>query len=122
MLLAGVEMVGNFLVFFAMMLFARHVVLDAEGLLPHREEEEEDEDEELEGSETSSLGGDQWRKVDSPHPTPQPVFQRVEPKPAATPTSAVISSPINRKLTKGEKKALKERLLRERRERERHGV
>jgi hypothetical protein len=31
-------------------------------------------------------------------------------------------SPVNRKLTKGERKALKERLLRERLERERRGL
>jgi hypothetical protein len=126
MLLAGTEMVGNLMLFSAMILHARHVISDAEGLLPDREA---DEDEDLEDVEDSmSADGDQWRKIDSPHSTPQPVFQRVpiaQPvaaSPSAPPTSDAISSPINRKLTKGEKKALRERLLRERRERERRGL
>jgi hypothetical protein len=124
LLFAECQMAGNLLVLLAMMLFARHVLFDAEGLLPIPEEkqaenlvEEEDEAEVAVDSE--------WRKIDSPHGTPQPVFQRVQQtqptvavaKPAVS--ASFTPAPLSRKLTKGEKRALKEKLLRDRAERER---
>ena len=52
MLEEGAEMIGNLFLLLAMTLHARYVILDAEGLLPHREETEdvyeEDAEEEYE--------------------------------------------------------------------------
>ena len=116
------QMVGNLLLLAAMLLFARHVLLDAQGLLPSRksknelaleEEEDEDVDVDVEDEEVSATFDDQWKKIDSPHGTPQPVFQRMASPPPVV--AAATTPPLNRKLTKGEKKALKAKLLRERR-------
>jgi hypothetical protein len=64
-----------------------------------------------------------WRSIDPPHAPPQPAYQRPVPQPAVPPAAKPLpaSTPapsVSRKLTKGERKALKERLLRERQERE----
>jgi hypothetical protein len=127
----GAEMAGNLLLLGAMTLYARHVILDAEGLLPRRRPKSDDEvaDEEATAhDEGSPSSGDQrWTKVDPPHTTPQPAFQRatssqaLSPVASASPTFTHALSPVNRKLTKAERKALKERLLRERLERQRRG-
>jgi hypothetical protein len=129
MILAGAEMVGNLMLLAAMVWHARYVLRDAEGLLPRREQEsgEEPADEVTSGDEVAPPISDRnrWVKVDPPHGTSQPAFQRAAtPRSPSTvasspPTSASISSPVNRKLTKQERKALKERLLRERLERQR---
>ncbi len=127
MFLTGIEMLGNLMLLTAITLFARHVLQDAQGLLPHGEEDAEpevEEDLECEETATTSSSSVRWRKIDPPHVTPQPTtYQR----PATTasfspPKNDTIASPINRKLTKGEKRALKEKLLRERAERERRGL
>ncbi len=125
MFLAGAEMIGNLLLLTAITLYARYVLLDAEGLLPRREPRPDEESAEEEAPTNKvaspSSAGNRWTKIDSPHSTPQPAFQRAAtPVPFASPTPAPISSPVNRKLTKAERKALKERLLRERLERQRH--
>ena len=120
MFLAGTEMTGNLMLTAAMTLHARYVLLDAEGLLPRRAL---DADEELDAEETADGAytvRNRWRKIDAPHPTPQPAFGRTAAsQPAVSPSSTTASSPAHRKLTKSEKKALRERLLRERMERQR---
>ena len=122
------QMSGNLMLLAAMLLHARYVLLDAEGLLPKETAEPIAEEDDVDDSESTALAGDQWKKIDSPHGTPQPVFQRVPTAQpvavaaAAPPASTSFTPPINRKLTKGEKKALKEKLMRERAERERRGL
>lgn len=124
MFLAGAEMAGSLLLLSAMTFFARHVLLDAEGLLPRREPRSDDslDDAEAAGSQPAAPAPavNRWAHVDPPHATPQPAHQQ-PPVAAPAPTSTPIRSPVNRKLTKSERKALKERLLRERLERERRG-
>jgi hypothetical protein len=125
----GSEMAGHLMLLAAMGLHARYVILDAEGLVRHPEprkveEPDEDEAEDAEEVKVISAAGNRWRAIDPPHAAPPPAYQRPAPQPTAapvaksSPTSAPSPSPVNRKLTKGERKALKERLLRERRERE----
>jgi hypothetical protein len=125
---SAAEMCGNLAILAAMTIHARYVLFDAEGLLPIRkskcaEESLDDDGEDADG------GG--WVKIDPPHGagTHQPVFQRASAPQnisctaaATTANSSFQPSPVNRKLTKGERKALKERLLRERMERERKGL
>jgi hypothetical protein len=123
MSIAGVELAGNLMLLAAMTLYARFVVLDAEGLWPRRESEEcEVPDEEFDELEESRpMANDAWQKVDSSHTVPPPVRRPATPVSTSTvssPSSAPPLSPVNRKLTKGERKALKERLLRQRMERE----
>jgi hypothetical protein len=123
----GGEMAGNLLLLSALALYARHVVLDAEGRLPVKTKAKEpvrtDREAAIASSET------RWRKFDPPHAQPQPALQRSAPvfsttaaKPVSQSTAASPPpAPLSRKLTKGEKKALKERLLRERLAREGRG-
>lgn len=125
---AGAIVLGHLMLFLSMLLQARFVVLDFEGLLPPRKlkaakpkknvlkkaaaREAEAADEDLEG--------DLWRRVDAPQGTPQPVLRRAAAAPVFTPVEDEddVPNPTNRKLTKQEKRALRERLLRERAERE----
>jgi len=116
----GCEMSGNLLLLFGFAVFARHVVLDAEGLLPRRDKKhrKEKEEEPEEDDHFHSDGQGRWRKIDPPHAAPKPTYQRPpQPAPSAAPLPGPAS--VSRKLTKGERKALKERLLKERMERER---
>lgn len=129
----GAEMAADLLLLAAVTFHARYVLLDAEGLLPHRERpavpaaKEPDEDAEDHEVKVLAPGGTSWRELDPPHPAaPQPAYQRaaVAPAVAAAPvfsSAAAAASSVNRKLTKQERRALKERLLRERQERERGG-
>jgi len=118
MLEEGAEMVGNLWVLLAMGLHARYVILDAEGLLPPRAPGAND-------TESPGQQTDQWVKIDSAHGTPQPLLRRkarsplFEPEAVADPEPQVEESPVGRRLTKQEKKALRKRLMRERMERER---
>ena len=127
---AGAEMFGNLMLLAAMILYARHVIRDAQGLLPQHEPKSEDEpagEPAAEIADRPSSSGNTWIKIDPPHATPHPAFQqpaapRAAPSVSAhSPASAAPSPPINRKLTKGERKALKDRLLGERLERQRRG-
>ena len=113
MLEEGAEMIGNLMLLLAMGLHARHVILDAEGLLPRREPQPQQDWEEEEQQ------ADEWIKVDSAHGTPQPLLKRTK----RLSGSQDEESPVRRKLTKAEKKALRKRLVRKRLERERqqHG-
>lgn len=129
MFLVGTEMIGNLLLLAAMTLHARYVLLDAQGLLPRRqprsEEELAEEETTADHAGSPASAGDRWKKIDPPHTTPQPAFQRAATPLAASsvstssPAPTPISSPVNRKLTKAERRAMKERLLRERLERQR---
>jgi hypothetical protein len=132
---AGAIMLGHLLLFLAMLLQARYVVLDFEGKLPNRKAKPAKPKKiilkkaaakaEEEAAERNEAQSDPWLRVDSPQGTPQPVLRRAAP--ATTPVFTPIDddsddddvpNPTNRKLTKQEKKALKEKLLRERTERE----
>jgi hypothetical protein len=131
----GSEMTGHLMLLAAMGIHARYVLLDAQGLIEHpeprkaekpgkkvaaKEEEEEDEEE----VKVISASGNQWRSIDPPHAPPQPASQRPAAQPAVAPAAKPAPAPafsppeVNRKLTKGERKALKERLIRQRAERE----
>ena len=112
MLEEGSEMVGNLLLLLAMGLHARYVILDAEGLLPRRKPRTDEDD---------KTSGDEWIKVDSAHATPQPVLKRNARSPLFEPEAKVEPepSPVSRRLTKQERKALRKRLMQERMQRER---
>lgn len=126
MCIAGAEITGSLLLLTAMTLYARHVLLDAEGRLPQSEPqaaEMVDEEPFDEEDESRTSVNDRWTKVDPPHATLHPAFRPSAPAASASPpSSAPTHSPVNRKLTKDEKRALKARLLRERAERERRGL
>jgi hypothetical protein len=117
------EMAGNLLLLAAMLLHARYVILDAEGLLPSRKPPAPTTEAPADKEKTASSDGRRWMKIDPPHVAPPPAYQRPAAAPAATPVAASVSvsSADNHKLTKAERKALKARLLRERLERERRG-
>jgi hypothetical protein len=122
MYLTGGEILGNLSLLAAITVYARYVILDAEGSLLRREDPPEvadivDQAEATGGEEDS--GDTRWMKIDSPHAIPQPAFRRAEasPRTSSVPVSTTISPALNRKLTKGERKALKDRLLRERTQR-----
>jgi hypothetical protein len=143
---AGAKLTGMVFLLFSMTLHARYVLMDAEGLLPRREPKpkkqpaDDASDQAATSARSSGTPSPQpWLHADPPHSTPpQPVY-RATPVPAAVAKSAATSyaasssvsskssvsqsslpaaSSVNRKLTKQEKKALKERLLRERLQRE----
>ena len=131
LLVEGARLTGNLLLFFAMLLHGRRVLLDAEGLLPRRERKWQaaaaDEDGERPLPATSGV----VRHVDPPHPAPQPILgYGGTARPAATtpaafatsqkPAAAIqaAESSVHRKLTKAEKKALRQRLEQERLKRE----
>jgi len=120
------ETLGNLSLLAAVTVYARHVILDAEGSLlcrddPPEEVELTSQADEADDEEDSS--DSRWMKIDSPHGVPQPVFQRAEASlnkssvSASPPASTATSPALNRKLTKGERKALKDRLVRERMQR-----
>ncbi|MBN1590910.1 MAG: hypothetical protein JW888_15460 [Pirellulales bacterium] len=145
MLEEGAEMMGNLFLLLAMGLHARHVILDAEGLLPQNEtddeeedvadeeyeeeEEEEDYDREELAAEEAALFGHPVR-VHPPHGSRRPLGNRVKrAKPAAKKEVDAFSAGmqaaedrVGRRLTKQEKKALRRRLEKMRRERERRSA
>jgi hypothetical protein len=104
----GSALLGHFFLLTCMIYQARYVRLDAEGLIAHHPRESNPA-ENADDAETS----ESFVRVDSPQGVPQPVLRRAasSPQPAPTPT-------VQRKLTKQEKKALREKLLRERMKRE----
>lgn len=147
----GAEMLGNLLLLLAMGLHARHVILDAKGLLPQPCDEpvdaerwepvaEDDEAAECESSEEESgLEGRETITVHPPHSLPRPAAasvaesRRSVASAAASPpkgersqladaeTSAeVLSEPVNRKLTKEERRALRKRQENSRKHGDRH--
>ena len=87
---AGSEMAGDLLLLAAMLAHARYVLLDAEGLLPRREqavdEPEETKAQVSASQETKPLAssGGRWTKIDPPHVVPPPASARlVAPSPSA---------------------------------------
>ncbi len=124
MLEEGAEMVGNVFLFLAMLLHARHVIFDAEGLLPEREQESGPVEEvvyEYEG-EAEEEG---WVTVEEdeitvhpPHGTRRPKRSRTRRVQHPDPIVDQLVSPVSRKLTKQEKKALRRKLEKARRQRE----
>ena len=106
---------------------ARYVILDAEGLLPQpeidedeedEEEEEEYDEEEIAAEETALFG--QPVHVHPPHGLKRPASNsnRSQSKADAfTAGMAAAEGQVRRKLTKQEKKALRQRLEKQRRER-----
>ena len=119
MLEEGAEMIGNLLLLLAMGLHARYVVLDAEGLLPSRKVKSDDALEEEEEEEESSSDAGEWIKVDSAHATHQPVLKRTGRVAKAAVKDEPEESPVRRKLTKAERKALRKRLVQQQLQRER---
>lgn len=115
MLEEGAEMLGNLLLVLAMLLHARHVVLDAEGFLPAR-----GADRDADGY-VYDAGDGGWSALDGGdilvHP---PRSSRAPARAIVAPLPVVeeITAPLSRKLTKQEKKALRFRLEQERRRRE----
>lgn len=115
MLEEGAEMLGNLLLVLAMLLHARHVVLDAEGFLPARGADRDADGYVYDGGD----GG--WSALDGGdilvHP---PRSSRTPARAIVAPLPVVeeITAPLSRKLTKQEKKALRFRLEQERRRRE----
>ena len=105
MLEEGLEMSGNVMLLLAMALHARYVILDAEGLLPKREPKEDEYEEE------SAIDNSRWM-ADQPHGVPQPVSSQLSGGLQSASTS------VKRKLTKQERKALRQRLAKERQQRE----
>jgi hypothetical protein len=137
MLEEGAEMIGNLLLLLAMGLHARHVLLDAEGLLPEIEDEETDEDEYEEeyeeeydedevAAEEAILFGHQV-PVRPPRGTRKRTTRPAK-KTAATKSDAfsagmqAAEGQVGRRLTKQEKKALRRRLEKQRRDRERRSA
>jgi hypothetical protein len=149
----GLLLGGHWLVLVSLVLYARHVLLDAMGLLPYDVSEDEEEDDD---ANDASLGSGVFHPVTvhPPHgvprptalpaavpvaqaPAPAPSWQATaaylaDPTSAPPPSAATISygkggvgasatPPVGRKLTKEEKKRLREKLERSRRERESRG-
>ncbi|HYW78172.1 MAG TPA: hypothetical protein VE890_01295, partial [Thermoguttaceae bacterium] len=117
----GAEMLGNLFLLLGIGLFARHSMLDAEGLLPWQEPDEVDDEEleaeleeEEEEEEKPPRSRQTWSRADPPHSTPKPAKKRRTPA-----TQETIPSPVARKLTKQERKALRKKLQRERMQHER---
>lgn len=123
MLEEGAEMFGNVFLFLAMLLHARYVILDAEGLLPERErrpihEVEYEYEEEADEEEWVAVNEDQIT-VHPPHGLRHP--QRVRTVHRVQHPDPVVDqliSPVSRKLTKQEKKRLRQKLENARRQRE----
>jgi len=115
----GAEMLGNLFLLLGIGLFARHSMLDAEGLLPWQEQEELDEEEleaelDEEEEEEPAPARQTWSRTDPPHSTPKPARKR-----QAAATQEPEPSSVARKLTKQERKVLRKKLQLERMQTER---
>ncbi len=119
---SGAAMYGHLMLLMSMALNARYVILDAEGLIP-RQESKTNKNVIVKSSAAESK---QWMRVDPPTGMPQPML-RTSSAASTSPSAAqpiFSKSPptpasVTRKLTKQEKKALRDRLMRERLERQR---
>jgi hypothetical protein len=144
----GAAMAGHLLILTAMALHARYVLLDAQGLVRPRPKKEKKvattkavaekpatKDKNADSTEDKSA----WIAVDSPHDARPPVLRRAAAAPAtaksvASPPAATATTPTPKpfastishaadnsadsKLSKADRKALKNRLLQERLQRE----
>ncbi len=126
MIKAGAAMFGHLMLLMSMALNARYVILDAEGLLPRRESKTHENPDNNVVNKSSGAPSKQWMMVDSPSGVPQPMLRASSPASTSPSVTQPIFSksppppaPVNRKLTKQEKKALRDRLMRERLERQR---
>ncbi len=124
MLEEGAEMFGNVFLLLAMLLHARFVVLDAEGLLPERRRRSlvDAEDYVYEGDVDEE---EAWATVDEDEIVVHPPhglrrLLRSRASRLAHPDAIVdqLVSPVNRKLTRQEKKVLRQKLEKARRLRE----
>ena len=130
----GAEMLGNLMLLMAMGLHARHVILDAEGVLPQRKGPTPKTDEKVEKEASrSTLGGSVV--VHPPQSIPRPAGTVATPsRSRATVASAAqipfepepdepdaqqLAAPVRRKLTKAERKAMRRRLRKMQEERQR---
>ena len=117
MIQQGAAMAGHLLLLLAMGLQARYVLLDARGLLPPRGGRRPPEaSRRAQGEEERSAAADDtWVAVDSPHGSPQPVLRRASAVAAAA-TGGGRAPPVAgpTKLSKADRKALKNRLIQER--------
>jgi hypothetical protein len=138
----GAEMVGNLFILLTMVLYARHVILDAQGRLPKPKmrksdpfdlqfdvEQEADEPEDREAyvdedwrASQRALFGHRDVRVHPPHGVSRPATADLaassgasRDKPVASPNAATS---VSRKLTKAEKKALRRKLRQAARQRE----
>lgn len=114
MLEEGAEMLGNVFLVLAMLLHARHVILDAEGYLPARVVDRAD-------GYVYDAGTPGWTALGEGEILVHPPHGATRPRPAiVTPLPVVeeLTAPVSRKLTKQEKKALRYRLEQARRQRE----
>lgn len=143
MLRHAAAIAGHAMLLLAMGLQARHVLLDAQGLLPVDEEEEDEEEESDEDEEEDAEEEDEEEEEDDEEEAEEdeeeevPVVRRKPVKvhpPHAGPRSSASAAkssgngsaasnssglaPVSRKLTKQEKKALRERLARMREQRD----
>jgi len=122
----GAEMVGNLMLLLAMGLHARHVILDAQGLLPKRKKPAAETSDDEAGA---LLVGDRSVTVHPPHGVPRPTGGAVAPRrigpavstvAAASPPKPIAAasggiaespgSPARQKLSKAERKELRKRL------------
>ena len=127
MIQVGAGMACHVFVFAAMGLHARHVIFDAQGLLGDEEPEEPVKERHILDSPslTEDVGvsadGSTWVKIDPPHSLPPAVSRRTANtnSPPVVTAAAIDAgwSPLQRKLTKDERKALKAKLLGERQKR-----
>jgi hypothetical protein len=122
MLEEGMEMFGNVFLLLAMLLHARHVILDAEGLLPERESvrnrDYDYDDAEVEVEEEWVTVDEDEIAVHPPHGMRPSQRSRTHRAQHPDPVVDQLISPVNRKLTKQEKKALRRKLEKARRQRE----
>ena len=109
---------GHLLVLLAMGLHLRYVLADARGLLPPRPAKAAKlivKRGSPKRSATGTATDDTWVAVDSPHGSPQPVLRRASVVAATAPVVSAppAAAPAQTKLSKAERKALKNRLIQE---------
>lgn len=124
---SAAAMFGHLMLLMSLVINARFVILDAEGLLPRSKPENSADSGVNSAEKSTAMPVNKWVRADQPSGTPQPALTRA-PSPVSTNPSAgkpvfinstASQASVTRKLTKQEKKALRDRLLRERLERQR---
>jgi hypothetical protein len=122
---AAFKLGADLLLLVSLAMHARFVLLDAEGLLPrrksdsthdNREDEPAEAEEETESKPPATVAA--TKRVDPPQSAAKPAQARTIPMTAPASPAPSSQTPVNRKLTKAEKKALQQRLTNERLKRE----